>query len=178
MNRQFLWALVGAICGWLTICIFNLLYKHFKKRKKRPLKEKIGLLIGNPGSGAEEYYGRYQWYYRFGKVGFFPNVYTALKQLFPDESSNWTLLNRFDSVIIFGCISGSDVKLMRDFLFNNVIKCNSSLAAYLPTEQEYDFRYALLFEKKKQVRHEIWHWRASVIDAAVLIRDGRIVKVK
>ena len=178
MNEQFWWALGGAVCGWLTVSIAVLLYKYLKVRKKTPRKKKDAcLLIGNPGSGAKKLYQSNLLKKRFENIYFYERIHAGLCDLFPDESVNWTCLNRFDCIIIYGWLSGSDIELIREFLLLNIINSKRRLSDYLPQVQWNDSRVAVLFERKENKNLACWRWNASTIDAVALREEGRIVKV-
>lgn len=176
MSEWFLWASAGAVCGWLAVGVAILFGRYLKNRKNTPRKKNGDcLLIGNPGSGAKKLYQSGLLKKRFENVCFYERIHAGLLDLFPDESVNWTCLNRFDSIIIYGWLSGSDIELIREFLLFNIIKSERRLSTYLPEVQEHDTQVAVLFERKENKSLECWRWNASTIDAAALREKGNIV---
>jgi len=111
---------------------------------------KTCLLIGNSGSGAKRLYQSGMLKRRFGEVVFCEKLYDGLRNLYLDETIAPSVLNRFQTIIIMGCLSEQDSKFIQEFLFENIIIANRPLRAFVPTIRTGDLNTAIVFVQKKR----------------------------
>ena len=146
--NNFVCAMFGAICGWLSVGFLFLLYRYFKNSPPRIKRKNICLLIGNPGSGAKKFLNSQKELQRnYSEVVF----YERLAEADLDINGLLSLETPIDTFLIYGWLSNpGDAGRWEDFLKRIPIKhdYHHPFYRYVPDVHHYESDTIIKLSKK------------------------------